>query len=256
MSAATSGGGSSTDDAIAVRRLRPDEWAALRDIRLRALADAPEAFGSTLAEEVGRGDDAWRDWASRADRGIVVAELAGRLVGLASGGPAPDGDGGAGLYAMWVDPALRGSGVAADIVALVEDWARAAGYADDRAWRHHDQRAGDRAVRTPRLRGHRRAPSASARGGPRDPGDGQVARWRAGVTSGSRRARPPVGRAEQERTYAADAPAGRNDSTTSHGMARLSRRWMPRSASTSPGETSEIAVPEAPARPVRPMRWM
>ena len=129
MSAATSGGGSSTDDAIAVRRLRPDEWAALRDIRLRALADAPEAFGSTLAEEVGRGDDAWRDWASRADRGIVVAELAGRLVGLASGGPAPDGDGGAGLYAMWVDPALRGSGVAADIVALVEDWARAAGYA-------------------------------------------------------------------------------------------------------------------------------
>ena len=128
MSAATSGGGSSTDDAVTVRPLRPDEWAALRDIRLRALTDAPEAFGSTLTEEVGRGDDAWRDWASRADRGIVVAELAGRLVGLASGGPAPDGDGGAGLYAMWVDPAIRGSGVAADIVALVEDWARAAGY--------------------------------------------------------------------------------------------------------------------------------
>jgi len=100
----------------------------LRDIRLRALADAPDAFGSTLAEERERGDDAWRDWASRTDRGIVIAELGGRLVGLASGGPAPGGDGAAGLYAMWVEPTSRGSGVAAKIVALVEDWARGAGY--------------------------------------------------------------------------------------------------------------------------------
>ena len=129
MTAATSAGGTSAGDAVTVRRLRPDEWSALRDIRLRALADSPDAFGSTLAEEAVRGDNAWRDWASRADRGIVVGELAGRLVGLASGGPAPDGDGAAGLYAMWVEPAIRGSGVAAEIVALVEDWARAAGYA-------------------------------------------------------------------------------------------------------------------------------
>ncbi len=128
MSTSEAGGGSSGGGEVTVRRLRPDEWEALRHIRLRALADAPDAFGSTLAEEAARADDAWRDWASRADRGIVVAERAGRLVGLASGGPAPGNDGAAGLYAMWVDPALRGSGVAADIVALVEDWARVAGY--------------------------------------------------------------------------------------------------------------------------------
>ncbi len=113
---------------VIVRRLLPEEWEALRDIRLLALTDAPDAFGSTLAEEVVRDDDAWRDWASRPDRGIVVAEAGGRLVGLAAGGPAPGSDCAAGLYAMWVDPAVRGTRVAAEIVALVEDWARAAGY--------------------------------------------------------------------------------------------------------------------------------
>jgi ribosomal protein S18 acetylase RimI-like enzyme len=128
MSVLVSGRGPTDADGVIVRQLLPDEWEALRDIRLRALADAPDAFGSTLSEEVARGDDAWRDWASRLDRVIVVAERGGRLVGLASGGPAPGGDRAAGLYAMWVDPQARGTGAAPRIVALVEDWARAAGY--------------------------------------------------------------------------------------------------------------------------------
>lgn len=46
-------------DAVLVRRLLPDEWRAYRAIRLRALADAPEAYGSTLARGEGLPDETW-----------------------------------------------------------------------------------------------------------------------------------------------------------------------------------------------------
>ena len=42
---------------ITVRRVRAEEWERLRATRLRALADAPMAFGSTLADEQTRPDD-------------------------------------------------------------------------------------------------------------------------------------------------------------------------------------------------------
>ena len=50
--------------------------------------------------------------------------------------------------------------------------------------------------------------------------------------------------------------SGTKPSSTVHGIARLSRRWTPRSRSASSMQTSEIASPVAPARPVRPIRWM
>ena len=57
-----------------VRRLRPDEWRELRALRLRALADAPEAFGATLAEAEADPDAAWQLRAGSDDRVVVVAE--------------------------------------------------------------------------------------------------------------------------------------------------------------------------------------
>lgn len=113
---------------LVVRRLRPDEWRELREIRLRALADAPDAFGSTLGEEESDGDDAWRSWATHPERVVIVADEGGRFVGMASGGPAPVGERVAGLYAMWVEPAARGTGVAEALVAGVEEWAAENGY--------------------------------------------------------------------------------------------------------------------------------
>ena len=113
---------------VEIRPIRPEEWRALRELRLRALADAPDAFGATLEETAARPDEAWRARIAEEGTLLVVAERDGRMVGMASGGDAPTDEPGAALYSMWVDPAVRGTGVADAIVQAILDWARAAGY--------------------------------------------------------------------------------------------------------------------------------
>ena len=43
-----------------VRETHAADWEALRRLRLRALADAPRAFASTLEAELAFPDDVWR----------------------------------------------------------------------------------------------------------------------------------------------------------------------------------------------------
>lgn len=111
-----------------VRRLRPDEWAALRAIRLRALAEAPDAFGSTYAKTAALGDDDWRARADPPDGAVFVVDGPTELVGMAIGGPAPTTTESAALYGMWVAPEARRRGVGAALMAAVKAWAIGAGY--------------------------------------------------------------------------------------------------------------------------------
>lgn len=46
--------------AVEVCRATPEQWPAVKKIRLRALADSPRAFGSTLAREVAFEDQRWQ----------------------------------------------------------------------------------------------------------------------------------------------------------------------------------------------------
>jgi ribosomal protein S18 acetylase RimI-like enzyme len=111
------------------RTVRPDEWRELREIRLRALADAPNAFGATLAEEAADRDEVWQHRANRPNGTAVVAvDASGRLVGMASSGPAPERPEIAAVYGMWVDPAARGQGLGAAMIGVLADWAAEAGY--------------------------------------------------------------------------------------------------------------------------------
>lgn len=112
-----------------VRRLEPAEWAAFRSIRLRALADAPDAFGSTLAEEAALSDEEWRARADRTDRVTFVVDGPGGPVAMAMGGPAPDVPGAAAVYGMWVDPSARRGGLGVALVDAVKAWAIERGYA-------------------------------------------------------------------------------------------------------------------------------
>jgi predicted GNAT family acetyltransferase len=89
-----------------LRRLTPDDWAVLRDVRLRALADSPDAFGSTLDREQ---DFDEKDWRRRSVRPVWVAEVDGRPVAMAG---VFANDGVLQVWGMWTDPDHRGRGYA------------------------------------------------------------------------------------------------------------------------------------------------
>jgi ribosomal protein S18 acetylase RimI-like enzyme len=117
--------------AVLVRRLRPDEGAAYRAIRLRALADAPDAFCSSLAQEEARPLDSWSArLENAAHSGIdcpLGAERDGVLVGLVWAKVDATDPATVNLFQMWVAPECRGSGLARALLDGAVDWARARG---------------------------------------------------------------------------------------------------------------------------------
>lgn len=113
-------------------RIRPttrEEWERVRDLRLRSLSDAPDAFGSTLERERGLGESGWIDWIEGwegATNAMFVAERGEDWIGMAVGsrtGEEADGH----LYGMWVDPSWRKQGIGARLVEAVIGWARSWG---------------------------------------------------------------------------------------------------------------------------------
>lgn len=119
---------------LQVRQIRPEEGLRLRALRLRALADAPMAFGSTLAREEAFPEDVWHEraagGASGADRVTFIGERDGQWVGLATGLAADPDEPDKGeplLVGMFVEPVERGRGLGAALVAAVVAWARARG---------------------------------------------------------------------------------------------------------------------------------
>jgi ribosomal protein S18 acetylase RimI-like enzyme len=112
-----------------VRRLAADDWARLRDARLAALADAPYAFQSTLAEEQQFTDQTWR---TRAGRGSTFGAWSGDAIGGLATGIDEGRDWH--LVGVWVSPKLRGSGVADRLVSAVCELARQSGATSLTLW--------------------------------------------------------------------------------------------------------------------------
>jgi ribosomal protein S18 acetylase RimI-like enzyme len=95
-----------------IRRVTADEREALRGVRLRALADAPDAFGTTLDEATARPDSWWTDWAERSaaseTQAMFLAWEGAQAVGIAG---VFHHDGVWQVISMWVERAARGRGV-------------------------------------------------------------------------------------------------------------------------------------------------
>ncbi|MCR6487103.1 GNAT family N-acetyltransferase [Amycolatopsis sp. OK19-0408] len=107
---------------IQVRRLTPDDGPVLREIRLRALADTPENFGSLVAAEGAKPAEEWRSWLR--DRAWFAAFDGEDTVALVCGWP---GELEWLVFSMWVAPQARGRGLAADLIGAVRETAEVAG---------------------------------------------------------------------------------------------------------------------------------
>jgi GNAT superfamily N-acetyltransferase len=122
---------------VTLRAAVPQDWERLRDVRLAALRDAPDAFASTLEATEGQPQWRWEGWATGdgwgADLVTFVVEPDGApdgevpFAGLVTGAIFRDDPSTANLFAMWVAPPARGAGLGRTLVDAVVDWARERG---------------------------------------------------------------------------------------------------------------------------------
>lgn len=91
-----------------VAQLQQDDWRRLKAIRLRALRESPDAFGSTEDVEKSMREQNWRERLVSDQEATFIVSVDRRDVGLVVGAPYQGTDA-AGLFAMWVAPEARRS---------------------------------------------------------------------------------------------------------------------------------------------------
>lgn len=104
-----------------VRRGGVEDAERLKLIRLEALRDTPDAFGSTYAEASEWNDARWREVAGLWH--FYLGEEEGDVVAMVSGGLNDLMPGAHWLYGMYVAPRARGTGLAESLVDRVVQWA-------------------------------------------------------------------------------------------------------------------------------------
>ncbi|MGH6656358.1 MAG: GNAT family N-acetyltransferase, partial [Actinocrinis sp.] len=126
--------------AYEIRRLRPDDWPAFREIRLEALQDTPIGFGEWHRDAVRLTAEEWRQRVERVAEPSQTALFAAldeseRFVGLAGVYPRAGQTEGVRemvVYSVYVTPEHRGAknGVAPQLFDAAIAWARDVGKAD------------------------------------------------------------------------------------------------------------------------------
>ena len=112
---------------IAIELISSKNAAIFKDIRLRALQDAPTAFSSTFAEESKLTDADWvkraAQWSGAKSIGYLALDDCA-AVGLAAGILNPNQPSRADLVSMWVAPTHRRLGNGRMLVEAIVAWAR------------------------------------------------------------------------------------------------------------------------------------
>lgn len=122
-----------------VTRIRTDEAERYRSVRLRALADAPSAFATTLDEALQFPEAVWAERTERAADGpdstlYLAAGPGPQDIGMVAAIRNTVEPSTAELISMWVAPEARRSGTGAQLVHHVVDWAMESGYRRVELW--------------------------------------------------------------------------------------------------------------------------
>jgi RimJ/RimL family protein N-acetyltransferase len=102
-----------------VTLLHPDEWARVKDLRLRSLRESPDAFGGDLVTESAFSEIQWRSKFSQLD--YLVATISSEDIAIMSV-EVLDGDHGATCWigGCWSDPDFRGQGAFSALFRFVD----------------------------------------------------------------------------------------------------------------------------------------
>lgn len=107
--------------AMQIRPVTPSELDRLRRIRLRALAESPDAYGSRHEDEATRPLSEWRRWLS--EGATFVAEDRGEWIGLVAALVDRRDPEGFFVLSMWVDPRRRGEGLGRQLLDAAVSYA-------------------------------------------------------------------------------------------------------------------------------------
>lgn len=123
---------------VEIRRIRASEGPLLMQVRLLSLLDAPYAFAGTYIDSVQRPSEHWSERAATDSAGgnsaIYLAHAPDGVVGMA-GAYQPDGEPDTrNIYGVWVEPALRGQGLARRLVDTVLAWSESVGAQQCQLW--------------------------------------------------------------------------------------------------------------------------
>ena len=105
----------------------PDDWQSVREVRLRALADSPDAFGVTLHEALAQPEAVWRE-RLHGTSPTLLAWHEDHPVGMGGGFLPPETEV-AWIWGMWISPQVRGTGLGRQILDELVSWAQGTGRA-------------------------------------------------------------------------------------------------------------------------------
>lgn len=123
---------------VKIRRLEAQETALHREIRLRALRDAPDAFGETAAQAEARPSAYWEELTrsvTQPGRHVMFLACQGEAAcGSAYGLRDPERADAARVGGTWVAPSHRRQGIGRALLQAVVSWARECGFGRLRLW--------------------------------------------------------------------------------------------------------------------------